>query len=88
MSRLFRMRWLSGDRALTIDGQFAYTHATRTFSKATPAEINRLLQLQALDQYGDKVDAVINVTYDSNPRNDVFGTGLAVHFVEGRARRT
>ena len=31
--------------------------------------------------------AVINVAYETNPRNDVFGTGLAVQFATGDSAR-
>jgi len=62
---------------------FASTQVTRTFSQATPAEVNELLRRRALRLYGDRVDAVINVAYETNPRHDVFGTGLAVRFVAG-----
>jgi hypothetical protein len=66
-------------------GSFGYSTATRTFTKATPAEVNTSLQRHALLLYGKRVDAVINVTYESNPRNDVFGTGLAVQFRDDAA---
>lgn len=36
---------------------FILAWAHRTFSKATPAEINTLLRKQALHQYGNRVDA-------------------------------
>jgi hypothetical protein len=61
----------------------AFGSVVRTFSQATPAEVNELLRRRALRQYRDRVDAVINVAYQDNPRHDVFGTGLAVHFTAG-----
>lgn len=69
-------------RGYTIDSGVgvAISRAERRFSKATPSEVDALLRVQALRLYGDKVNAVINVTYQSNPSNDVFGTGLAVQF--------
>lgn len=56
--------------------------AQRTFSKAPPAEINALMRKRALRQYGDRVDALINVNYQSDPANSVFATAVAVHFVD------
>jgi hypothetical protein len=53
----------------------------RTFSKAPPAEINMLLRKRALYQYGTRVDALINVNYQSDPANNVFATAVAVHFI-------
>jgi hypothetical protein len=62
---------------------FILAWAHRTFSKATPAEINALLRTQALHQYGKRVDALINVSYQSDPANNVFATAVAVHFTDG-----
>jgi hypothetical protein len=64
------------------------TEGVRTFSKATPAEINEILRRHALRLYGEAVDAVSNVAYETNPKNDVFGTGLAVHFTNQEADGT
>jgi hypothetical protein len=68
--------------AIAVRG-FAFAWARRTFSKATPAEINALLRKRALYQYGERVDALINVGYQSDPANNVFATAVAVHFTEG-----
>lgn len=59
---------------------FAFAWARRTFSKATPAEVNALLRKRALYQYGERVDALINVNYQTDPANNVFATAVAVHF--------
>jgi len=66
---------------IPIGTQFTYTHISRSFSQATPGEVNELLRRRALRLYGNRVDAVINVAYQANPRHDVYATGLAVHFV-------
>ena len=62
-------------------GGVAFGNTQHLFAQATPAEINALLRRRALRLYGDQVDAVINVAYQTNPRNDVNATGLAVHFI-------
>jgi len=62
---------------------FAFAWARRIFSKAPPAEINALLRKRALYQYGERVDALINVNYQSDPANNVFATAVAVHFTTG-----
>jgi hypothetical protein len=62
---------------------FAFAWARRTFSKAPPAEINALLRKRALYQYGNRVDALINVNYQTDPANNVFATAVAVHFSDG-----
>lgn len=72
---------------IAIGRNFAHTRVTRRFLKATPKEINELLRRRALFLYGTKVDAVINVAYQGNPRNDVFATGLAVRFTGEAAAR-
>lgn len=48
--------------------------------KASTEEMNRMLREKAREQYGGRVDAVINVTYRTEPRGNVFADGLAVHF--------
>lgn len=55
----------------------------RTFAKATPGEVNELLRKRALYLYGERVDALINVNYQSDPANNVFATAVAVHFTDG-----
>jgi hypothetical protein len=67
---------------------FAFAWARLTFSKAAPAEINALLRKRALYQYGERVDALINVNYQSDPANSVFATAVAVHFSEKGAAST
>ena len=44
--------------------------------------MNRFLREQAWRQYGSKVDAVINVTYQTEHDGDVYASGLAVQFLE------
>lgn len=51
--------------------------ATPTASIET---MHKMLKEQARVQYGSKVDAVINVTYYTEPDGDVFASGLVVHF--------
>ncbi len=68
-------------RAVALKG-FVLAWARRTFSKAPPAEINSLMRKRALREYGDRVDALINVNYQSDPANNVFATAVAVHFTD------
>jgi hypothetical protein len=70
--------------AVALKG-FALAWAQRTFSKAPPAEINSLMRKRALREYGARVDALINVNYQSDPANNVFATAVAVHFTETRS---
>lgn len=42
-------------------------------------QMNQLLREQARQQYGSRVDAVLNVTYRTEPDGDVYASGLAVH---------
>lgn len=41
----------------------------------------KLLEEKALELYGSRVDAIINVTHRTEPDGAVFAKGLAVHFV-------
>lgn len=45
-------------------------------------QMNKFLKEKAREQYGGKVDAIINTTYNTDHDGDVFASGLAVHFVE------
>jgi len=45
-------------------------------------QMNKFLKEKAREQYGSKVDAVINVTYQTDHDGDVYASGLAVHFTE------
>ena len=47
--------------------------------------MNAYLARAALNQYGNAVDAVINVTYQTEPDGDVRADGLAVQFVAAQA---
>jgi hypothetical protein len=47
--------------------------------------INKMLREKAREQYGNQVDAVVNVVYHTDPDGDVFASGLAVHFMEPQA---
>ena len=40
---------------------------------------------EILREYGARVDALINVNYQSDPANNVFATAVAVHFTETRS---
>ena len=54
--------------------------ATPDFS---PEEAYEQLKSEAISQYGDRVDAVVNATYRAEHDGDVFAEGLAVRFTEG-----
>jgi hypothetical protein len=48
-------------------------------------QMNKILKEKAREQYGHKVDAIINTTYKTDHDGDVFASGLAVHFVEQKS---
>lgn len=49
--------------------------------KASPPRINEMLQARAIKQFGfGEVDAIINVTYRTDPNGDVYADGIAVQF--------
>lgn len=54
--------------------------------QATPATntvtMNEKLRQEARSHYGGRVDAVVNVSYRTDPDGDMFASGLAVHFIE------
>ena len=50
--------------------------------KATVSEMNQWLKREAVGRYGAAVDAIINVTYSTDPSGDVSADGLAVKFVK------
>ena len=50
--------------------------------KLSRNNMNIRLRQQALQQYGNNVDAIINTTYETLPDGDAFGSGIAVQFVE------
>lgn len=56
--------------------------ASGTIPQARHGWISQMLREEARKRYGGKVDAVINVTYQTRPDGEVFATGLAVHLVE------
>jgi hypothetical protein len=45
-------------------------------------QMNKFLKEKAREQYGHKVDAIINATYKTDHDGDVFASGLAVHFTK------
>ncbi|NOT56371.1 MAG: hypothetical protein HOP18_17370 [Deltaproteobacteria bacterium] len=47
----------------------------------TTEQMNRMLRDNALQQYGHRVDAIINVTYRTESSGTVYADGLAVHFM-------
>lgn len=51
-------------------------------------QMNKFLKEKAREQYGNKVDAIINTTYNTDHDGDVFASGLAVHFVEQKPPET
>lgn len=57
-----------------------FGNVTRYEHKENPVGMNEMLKFKALETYGDQVDAIINVHYETMPRNDVFAGGVAVHF--------
>jgi hypothetical protein len=68
-------------RTSNLTGFYWSSRAVREFSQAGPAMMNESLRREALMKYGTEVDAVINVDYMTNPKNDVSATGLAVRLV-------
>lgn len=50
--------------------------------KATIPEMNTALQEAAYEQYRDRVDAIINVSYHTDTNGNVSADGLAVQFQE------
>lgn len=48
-------------------------------------QMNKFLKEKAREQYGHKVDAIINTAYKTDHDGDVFASGLAVHFVEQKS---
>jgi hypothetical protein len=52
--------------------------------KLSYAQMDELLRMVARQRYGDKVGAVINVTYRTAPGGDVFASGLAVRLMSAR----
>ncbi len=61
-------------------GRTTIVSARREFFQAPARLVNELSRRYALLEYGPGVDAVINVSYQVNPRRDVSATGLAVRF--------
>ncbi|MFI5366942.1 MAG: tetratricopeptide repeat protein [Candidatus Binatia bacterium] len=53
--------------------------------KARCDQLNELLKAQAFQMYGNRVDAIINVTCRNDPSGDVFADGLAVAFTSPAA---
>lgn len=49
--------------------------------KEDPTVINEMLRLKALEQYGEQVDGVVNIYYETMPGNDVSAQGIAVKFI-------
>ena len=43
--------------------------------------MNNQLRQTARKKYGNRVDAIVNVTYDTRPDGNTFGSGLAVRFL-------
>ena len=43
--------------------------------------MNNQLRQAARKKYGNRVDAIVNVTYDTRPDGNTFGSGLAVRFL-------
>jgi hypothetical protein len=58
---------------------FNFKHVT---NKESHAAMNEILKLKAIAQYGDRVNAVVNVQYEDLPGYDVSATGLAVQFTD------
>ena len=50
--------------------------------KLSYPQMDERLRTKAQAQYGTRVNAVINVTYRTDPDGDVYAFGLAVHFTE------
>jgi len=53
--------------------------------KARCDQLNEMLKAQAFQLYGNRVDAIINVTCRNDPSGDVFADGLAVVFTSPTA---
>jgi hypothetical protein len=57
-------------------------------SVAHAEQMNKFLKEKARQQYGHKVDAIINAQYNTDQDGDVFASDLAVHFVEQKSSQT
>lgn len=71
--------WAFNAWAVSGFGGFNFQRFT---NKESHVALNEILKLKAIAQYGDRVNAVINVQYEDLPGYDVSATGLAVQFVE------
>jgi hypothetical protein len=49
--------------------------------KATVAQMNERVKRVATEEWGQAVDAVINVTYQTDPNGNLYADGVAVQFV-------
>lgn len=57
--------------------------------KESQAGLNDMLKLRALEEFGEQVDAVVNIEYEELPGYDMSATGIAVRLLEtGDSRPT
>lgn len=71
--------WAFNAWAVSGFGGFNFKRFT---NKESHVALNEILKLKAIAQYGDRVNAVVNVQYEDLPGYDVSATGLAVQFVD------
>ncbi|HVO24787.1 MAG TPA: SHOCT domain-containing protein [Candidatus Margulisiibacteriota bacterium] len=71
--------WAWNFFALSGFSNFSFRHYQ---FKESHAEINEMLKLKALELFGERLDAVVNIQYEDLPGNDVSATGVAVRFVD------
>ena len=60
-------------------GSFTFN---RYEQKESQAGLNEMLKLEALQRYGERVDAIVNISYEELPHHDMSATGIAVHFAD------
>jgi hypothetical protein len=62
--------------------EFSAVAAGGATPMANERQMNDLLKNQSRQQYGNRADAVINVTYRATHDGKVYASGLAVQFIE------
>jgi hypothetical protein len=66
--------------AVPLGEGFTTAGAQQLYGLAATDDLTSMLQSRALFEYGDAVDAIVNVTYQTNARADVYASGLAVQY--------
>ena len=66
--------------ALPLGEGFATAGAQQLYGLTATDDLTNMLQSRALFEYGDAVDAIINVAYQTNARGDVYASGVAVQY--------